>query len=410
MLDTSMDERRDRCHAPFAAGDPLRAIAALAVVVGHVVGLALLSWLIDHQLTDPATRAAAYGPVGDVATAGGPVGVSIFFVLTGYLLGRPFVRAFVLDEARPSLRRFARNRVLRVVPAYWAVLALVVVLVALPGVEYASAGDVARLFAFSGGLDRALPEWIGQGWTLDVEMRFYAGLGLVGTAAVLVRGALPPTARLAALAALAAALAVWSFAIAERRDSLFALDFASNAGRFAPGILLAALEVTTFSPRRSRRLAIACAAGFVVGLAALVAAAVAHADSDAPLGAGANWLLTAGAGAVVGAPLVWQWAGGPLPRLLDTRLLWWAGSRSYSIYLVHLPVFSGLIAAVPDSGYRVRAALLGLAGVPVALGAAELLHRGVEVPFLRRRAPSQVVGSGPWSSSASGRPSWPTPG
>src|SRR5205085_1525848 len=77
----------DAASAPrFIAGDPLRAIAALGVVVFHLIfALGLL-----HFPADPGA-AHALARFSELPR----LGLYVFFVLSGYLLGRPFVRAFV---------------------------------------------------------------------------------------------------------------------------------------------------------------------------------------------------------------------------------------------------------------------------------------------------------------------------
>lgn len=366
----------DRTRAPLAAGDPLRGIAALAVVVSHVFGLAVLSRVLDGDVSGPVD---AFGPVGDVLQAGGTFGVSVFFVLSGYLLTRPFLRA-ASGAPLPSLSRYARNRVLRIVPAYWALLAVLVVAVVLTGVDDATTKGVARVFLFDGGELRSLPLWLGHTWTLDVEMRFYVALGVLGTGlALLRRGPWP-------FAVVAVGVAVWGFLAHPVFDSLDDNGFLANAGRFTPGILLAVLETTRVRPP--------AAAGPLLsggGTVALAAASVASQDSSFPLGDLTQWGLALAAGAIVAGPLIWQWAGRAPWRLLDNAPLLWAGSRSYSLYLVHVPVYAALLTAFADGGFGRRALLLAGAGLPLALAAAELLHRFVEVPALRRRAPSQVV-------------------
>lgn len=376
-----------RAREPFAAGDPLRGIAALAVAAGHVIGIALLSWLIDRREGGAIVGLDAYGAAGDAVGSLGTAGVSVFFVLSGYLLSRPFVRAAVLDDRRPSLVRFARNRVLRVVPAYWAVLTVLVLTVVLTGVEEAGAGDLLTLYAFAGGQERPIALWVGHGWTLDVEMQFYVVLGLGGGILALARGRAPALA----VGALAVALAGWSFA-AHSTWGFNVVDLGANAGRFSAGIALAALEVSRHAPRRAHR---STAALFAAGVAALAAISVAQEDPGNPLRNLGFPLLTLAAGAVVAAPLVWQWGGGRPWRALDNAVLRWAGTRSYPIYLVHVPVYAGLCQLVPGAGYRERSLLLLLVGVPLALLAAEALHRFVEVPFLRRRAPSQAAPDAP---------------
>ncbi len=46
----------------------------------------------------------------------------LFFVLSGFLLWRPIASAVLRGRRLPSVRRYARNRALRILPAYWVVL------------------------------------------------------------------------------------------------------------------------------------------------------------------------------------------------------------------------------------------------------------------------------------------------
>src|ERR1700710_1762052 len=107
--DTATD---DRGAAPLAfgegligsllGGDGLRAIAALMIFFGHVFVNA-----------DPGQAFENYG-WGKDRVARLDLGLGLFFALSGYLIPRPFLRAFILDTKRPDIRRFARNRVLRI--------------------------------------------------------------------------------------------------------------------------------------------------------------------------------------------------------------------------------------------------------------------------------------------------------
>lgn len=380
-----------RAREPFAVGDPLRGLSALAVAVSHVIGIAVISWVFD--LHGAPYSHQFYGAVGDWVGAQGTSGVSVFFVLSGYLLSRPFVRAAVWGDRRPSLARFARNRVLRIAPAYWAVLTVLVFAVVLTGLDDASARQLAHLYLFDGGTaTRPLPLWMGHVWTLDIEMRFYLGLGLVGTlfavalARVRVGG---PVLRGAVLALAAVALAAWSFTSSVHGfDKIGTL---ANVGRFSIGILLAVAEVLVPAPRASRGVRAACVALCAVGALALTLVSVGNEDLGQPLGHWSFLLLTLCAGAVVAGPLVWQWAGGRPWRVLDNAALHWAGERSYSIYLAHVPVYAALVTAFPDDSYKRRTFLLAGVGLPLALVVSEFLHRWVERPFLRRKAPSQAA-------------------
>ncbi len=81
-------------------------------------------------------------------------------------------------------------------------------------------------------------------------------------------------------------------------------------------------------------------------------------------------------------------ADGPSSRFLSSRPAVYGGRISYSLYLVHIPLFEILWTAIlffpalaPDSPAALLAAGLALVG---ALGAAHLLYRFVEEPARRR--------------------------
>ncbi|WP_455874024.1 acyltransferase family protein [Rhizobium yanglingense] len=94
----------------LAGADAMRAAACLLVLIHHLV------LRIDINQVDPAAQSAL------VIARFGNFGVSIFFVLSGYLLARPFWRA--LDEHRPlpGLKTYAIHRAARLLPGYWVAL------------------------------------------------------------------------------------------------------------------------------------------------------------------------------------------------------------------------------------------------------------------------------------------------
>src|SRR5439155_8306716 len=55
------------------------------------------------------------------------VGVAIFFVISGFLLYRPFAASRAAGQPAPRTGPYAWRRVLRIVPAYWLALTVTVV-------------------------------------------------------------------------------------------------------------------------------------------------------------------------------------------------------------------------------------------------------------------------------------------
>src|SRR3954453_2944883 len=87
----------------LAGIEGLRAIAALSVMAEH-------TWL--YAAGGPGLR----GPGRWVPNLGN--GLTLFFVLSGFLLYRPFAVAMAGAGPAPRIAAYARNRVLRIYPAY----------------------------------------------------------------------------------------------------------------------------------------------------------------------------------------------------------------------------------------------------------------------------------------------------
>src|SRR3954451_17420490 len=100
-------------EARSARVESLRALAATGVLVGHVYGVAT-----GFEQGSFANR---------LGLAGG-FGVWLFFALSGYLLFWPFVRRDYSSGGRIDLRRYALNRALRILPLYYVVLVVLLVL------------------------------------------------------------------------------------------------------------------------------------------------------------------------------------------------------------------------------------------------------------------------------------------
>ena len=115
------------------------------------------------------------------------IGVPIFFVLSGFLLFGPWVKAAASDKPGPSVRRYAWRRVRRIMPAY-VVTVLAAYLVyhfrtAGPNPGHTWEGLFRNLTLTQIYTDNYLYSFLHQGltqmWSLAVEVAFYAVLPLL---------------------------------------------------------------------------------------------------------------------------------------------------------------------------------------------------------------------------------------
>ena len=156
----------------FPLVDGVRAVAVLSIVVYHV---------------SYATGANLDGTIGPLLSRL-HVGVAIFFVVSGFLLYRPFLAARRGLGPAVGTGGYLRRRLLRIVPAYWAALTLLAIWPGLPGVF---TGDWWIYYGFLQVYStETYLQGIGPTWSLATEMAFYLVLPFVALlAARVTRGA-----------------------------------------------------------------------------------------------------------------------------------------------------------------------------------------------------------------------------
>ncbi len=286
-------------------------------------------------------------------------GVTVFFLLSGFLLYRPFALAALAGRPAPGIGRFYLRRALRILPAYW--LAVLGTLLLLSD-RTPSPSDVLSYLTLTQTYDHHnLDPSLTQMWTLAVEISFYAILpGLAwlardrrrtGEAAGSVERAL--RRQLIVLAGMVAvAIAADCFAHAGH-DQQSLIWLPANLDWFAAGMLLAVLSAVPAGARSSRRLLarlheLAGAAGscWLVGLLLFWLATLPLAGPrDLTVPGGWEWTikhwLYAFAAAALLLPLVFG-DGGRIGAVLASRPMRLLGELSYGVYLWHL----GLLLAI----------------------------------------------------------------
>jgi peptidoglycan/LPS O-acetylase OafA/YrhL len=362
----------------------------VCIVLAHLAGGTLV---IDHAF-DRGFR-AGYGPIGGVVLSGLQLALPVFFVLSAYLISRPYVRAYVLGKRTPSLRRYLRHRVLRIIPVFWLLGA---VMFAVYGTQHSSALDVAAIFGFAQiYVPSGAADFIGQAWTIDVEVAFY--LIVPVSAWVMVRatrrfgewrGGREPTPRsrvLFVVGLLAAATLASAYLRATRIGSLWTASPPATFYFFAPGIALAALEIELRGALSRGRLPhLARALGISAMLVAVILAVGTSDQSNALLAArdvASTLGVALAAGLGFAALLFRQCARGDSPRWVDNRVSRALGARSYPCYIIQsATVFEAVRIVGRVGGPWTELLVLTAVGLPLTLVAGAVVHAAVERPVL----------------------------
>lgn len=149
--------------------DLMRAIAVCMVVVSHSTGM-----------LQPALNMPGLGPILGKLLAltlpFGVLGVEMFFALSGFLIGNILIREYMKGSVfnSSSLFRFWRNRWFRTLPAYLVALSLVFLLNLF---VYHVPNDFRYVF-FLQNLVTPHPDFFGEAWSLSIEEWFYLSLPL----------------------------------------------------------------------------------------------------------------------------------------------------------------------------------------------------------------------------------------
>jgi len=153
-------------HPRYPLLDSLRALAAISVLLVHV-----------------GIFTGGFEPWYKQLFAHLDIGVPFFFLLSGFLLYRPMLAARMLGLPKQKRSAYARNRFVRIFPAYWVVLTVAAI---VPGFYGAFTGNWWIYY----GLLQSFPIYTPQGacavnpfdcgippsWSLSIEVLFYISL------------------------------------------------------------------------------------------------------------------------------------------------------------------------------------------------------------------------------------------
>lgn len=373
-----------------------RGVAALWVFVYHV-------WLSVGPQRLLVPFAGTTLDLTPLASAGW-AGVDVFYVLSGFLLWGVFDDYASRRTDAIRVGRFAERRALRILPPYYAQVALLAVLgLATHWVEAPTWTTLALHATLTHGLSYEHHQAVNNvWWTLSTEAQFYVALPMLamavrryGWTTVLAGGLAAMLAyRIAAFAAFRDAPVierVWALEqFAGRIDQFLAGMFASHLARAKDGAAQRTRD--TLADSTTSRILLAC-----VGPAVLVALAyllhvdgffLRYWDGHAWLFA---WHLVAGIAVATSLYAIAVRAGGATgaPMAAPWRALAALGVVSYSFYLWHELLLRWLSAWIKAHWGAATLPALGMnlaLGLPLSLVVAIGWYALFERPFLRARA------------------------
>lgn len=366
-------------YAPALTG--LRGVAALWVFLYH-------AWVFSQprlMLVNLAGTTLDFTPLFSI----GWVGVDIFFVLSGFLISMPYVRAGFGRTVSPSTVSFLRRRVLRVFPAYWVQLLLLASLgwLGIYGLSLSPTEFLRSAFMLFNIGPWSAVKMNDVWWTLPVEFGFYLMVPLLGAF-------MRPSRWLWLLAGAIVWTLAWRIGmfqlIANQSVQAKVVTLESVYGRmdqFILGVAMAVLH-TRLRMRGKALPATWANALLIVGMLGLgILMWILHITIKG-YWSGNFWLFVwhTLTGVSIAAMVLGVAQGAPIGQaMFGNRPIWFVGLVSYSFYLWHYPVQEVLIRSgwMAMEGYSLLP-LLAISG-SVTLIVATLSWRWIERPALRLR-------------------------
>lgn len=364
--------------------DGYRAIAALGVVAYHTAG-----WVGFIGPTEPGAH---------IIDNLGNFGVAVFFVISGFLLFRPFVLASLTDTPAPRIASFYIRRGLRIYPAYWlALIGWAIVVTPQARVAGTTIGKLLLIDPY----DLSIYQFevgLGVSWTLTIEVAFYIVLPIYAALMTwLLRRHTSPESRMRRhmvglgcwyLAGFLyrAWLPSWDGRSIHTHSWLFAyLDW------FAVGMLIALASAWVAAGRHLpialQELANRTWACWICAACSYTAVVVLRGDelhferAEDVAQTSARFFFQAIAAGLFLLPAMLGTSDGPAMRAMRTRIAIFLGTISYGIYLWHPVVITWAADMADQTTARSRVTFLTILVVSITIPLATISYYGFERPI-----------------------------
>jgi peptidoglycan/LPS O-acetylase OafA/YrhL len=370
--------RRSRLLAPFqritSSGrfipeiDGFRFIAILSVFIFHLAGT------VATNSPSGQLSTILSGPLKQIANTL-DIGVPLFFVISGFILGLPFAEAALKQQKQISLRKYLLRRLTRLEPPYVLCLLISLMikvgsgrgfLVYLPHLLASMLYSHSAIFGYQSTITAVA-------WSLEIEVQFYILVPVITSVFLVAKAGMRRTILCILIAA---ATAVSELVNASPRLRLSLLGFAPF---FLIGLLLTDLYL---SSRRSNswRWDLLSFLGWPLLIMLRWKAPVASAWI-------APWLILALYAAGVSGILI--------RRLLVHPIVTTIGGMCYSIYLLHNQLIYGFAlvtrSVLPSSPYALRLVTQFLIIFPAVLAVTAVYFVAIERPCMRPDWPRRLM-------------------
>ena len=329
----------------------------------------------------------------------GFTGVHLFFVLSGFLLFQPFLKALSQGTPFPVIGTFYLRRFVRIYPPYFVSLILYILVRMKTHTNVPSGSNIlAHVFLVSNYINPKL--WYSLNavyWSLAIEMQFYILLPLLCYLFYRLPFARPETRCFACVACFAGLgllsrggeIGYWRIHDPNTTDVMFRTIF-SYLDLFAVGMLAAILKLPTIAATLRSRLRYA--ALIVSGLIVTVLA-----NFWCSLTVDVSWLETrsltfgvlfpmlvcVGWGLLLLANLLYEERSFPF---FNRGFFVWAGQISYTIYLYHLGIqfvyLRYIHLGAHIANWNLHNLVESCVALPITLALSVGLYRLVEAPCL----------------------------
>ncbi|MEI6233411.1 MAG: acyltransferase [Planctomycetota bacterium] len=343
--------------------DGLRFVAIISVVLFHIVGYLTVKQNMHH--TDLLSTILSRGYFG----------VQLFFVISGFILSKPFAEAHLLQKKAPALKDYFLRRLTRLEPPY--ILNLILLFVLLIIVNHVSIVDLyprflASLF-YQHNLIYGEASTINTvAWSLEVEVQFYV---LAPLLALVFRIRSTLLRRLILMASMI--LLSWGANQIATESTRLRGSILYNAQYFITGFLLVDIYIRDFTYPSSRKWLwdLYTCAGIILAIALLLSGPP-FLDTVQILMPFTILMVYAGV-----------FRGAVFNFILTRPAIVTIGGMCYTIYLYHFAMISaiGRILLKITTSYWTALAMSVLVMLPAILAASSILFILFERPFMYKK-------------------------